>query len=302
MEIMRALYGNGRITQIAAAFLTLQITVPSFGDTTPVERSETTIEHKDMTRIPAGEFIMGSDKVDTEMLQQRFGLKDIPYVDEHPERKVYLSEYYIDTYEVTNKEYKAFVDDLKRIDSRLPVAQLIPITWENGVYPKGDDNLPVAGISWRSARAFCTWEGKRLPTEAEWEKAARGTDGREFPWGDEFDETKTNAMGMYGRRAPVGEFEGDVSPYGVHDMAGNVHEWVSDWYESYPGNDFQSNDFGKRFKVYRGGFWGGIGHYIMDMFYRAAARKYIEPGSLLDGIGFRCAYSTTPGALGSVVK
>ena len=285
-----------RVTQITAAFLTLQITVPSFGDATPAELPETTIEHQDMTRIPAGEFIMGSDKVDTEMLQQRFGLYDIPYVDEHPERKVYLGEYYIDTYEVTNKEYKAFVDYLKKSHSRMPVANMTPITWKNGVYPEDNDNLPVVGISWNSARMFCTWGGKRLPTEAEWEKAARGTDGREFPWGDEFDETKTNSMGTHGGRVPVGQFEGDVSPYGVHDMAGNVSEWVNDWYESYPGNDFQSNYFGERFKVIRGWFWGGIGHYVMEMFYRSASREYAKPDSLLDGVGYRCAYSKTPGS------
>ena len=289
----------GRIAQIAVVLLTLQVAVFSYGNGAPIEPPETKIDLEAMTRIPAGEFIMGSNKIDTEMLQQRFGLAEMPYLNEHPERKVYLDEYYIDTYEVTNQEYKAFLDEMMKIFRRFPVSDFLSSTWKNGTYPEGEDNLPVAGISWDNAVEFCKRQGKRLPTEAEWEKAARGTDGREFPWGDEFDETKANSMGKYGGIAPVGQFAGDVSPYGVRDMGGNVREWVQDWYKSYPGNEFLYKHYGEKQKVVRGGDWGSAGHYVMPLYYRAAAREHVEPEAFLEIVGFRCVYSTAATAPGS---
>ena len=244
-----------------------------------------------MVPIPAGEFIMGSNDVDTEMLQQRFGMIDIPYQDEHPERKVHLDTYYIDKYEVANGQYKAFLDDAEDILPYMSHLRMMPFTWKKGAYPDGEGRLPVIWVSWHSAKAYCAWSGKRLPTEAEWEKAARGTDGRKFPWGDEFDDKKANSMGLSGGAAPVGTFKGDVSPYGVYDMAGNVREWVDDWYKSYPGNKFQNENYGEKDKVTRGWSWGGIGHYIMPMFYRASRRAYIPPEQSAEAVGFRCAWS-----------
>lgn len=286
--------GMNKENLVAALFFALFIISLGFDHIATEKQPPTTIELDGMARIPAGKFIMGSNKVDTEMLQQRFGLDDIPYLDEHPERKVHLGEYYIDIYEVTNKQYKAFLDDIKEILPEVSYAHTKPVSWEEGAYPEDKGSLPVNGISWGNAKAYCAWKGKRLPTEAEWEKAARGTDGREFPWGNEFDDKKTNSMGLHGGTVPVGQFKGDVSPYGVHDMAGNICEWVDDWYKSYPGNDFQSDKFGENLKVVRGWYWGGIGHYIMDMFYRSASRAYMRPEEALEEVGFRCAYSTTP--------
>ncbi len=237
---------------------------------------------KGMVKIPAGEFIMGSNKVDREELQQRFGMKRIPYVNEHPARKVYLDEYYIDKYEVTNKEYKEFVD---------ATGHKPPKGWVNGNYKPGTDRHPVVMVTWFDADAYCKWRGKRLPTEAEWEKAARGTDGREFPWGNKFDQKKANSLGLYGGTSEIGHFKEDVSPFGVYDMGGNAAEWTSDWYKAYPGNNFIDRDYGETLKVVRGGSWGGIGHYSFEFFYRTPFRNPIRPKSRLNDVGIRCVWS-----------
>jgi formylglycine-generating enzyme required for sulfatase activity len=233
-----------------------------------------------MVLIPAGEFVMGSDKVDPHPPKGFVMLKPL-YVDEHPARKVSLAAFWIDRYEVTNAQYREFVQ------ARRVVA---PPFWENDQYPEGAAEQPVTQVRWDQARAFCQWKDKRLPSEAEWEKAARGSDGREFPWGEAFDVTLANT-GMGGDRkalAPVGSYEGGKSPYGVYDMIGNVWEWVDDWYGPYPGNTASSDHYGEKFKVVRGGGWEGI-HHDSPTQYRAAYRFFAPPQvGLADG-GFRCA-------------
>lgn len=236
----------------------------------------------DMVLIPAGDFIMGSDEFDKDTLQQRFGLSKPLYLNEHPKHKVMLNDYYIDKYEITNKEYKEFTDG---------TGHTPPSYWIDGTYPPPSENVPVVHVDWYSADAFCRWAGKRLPTEAEWEKAARGTDGRRFPWGDELDEKKANAMGMYGGLLEVGHFKEGVSPYGVYDMTGNASEWTSDWYKPHPGNEFEDDDYGEKYKVTKGGGWGGVGHYSFDYFYRTSFRGHPEPSWNFNDVGFRCVIS-----------
>ncbi len=233
-----------------------------------------------MVLVPSGEFIMGSDEVDTEARALQFGSKKPWFVNERPKRKAYLDTYYIDKYEVTNAEYKKFVDAKVR---------RAPGYWINNTYPKGTENYPVTDLNWYDADAYCRWRGKRLPTEAEWEKAARGTDGHRFPWSDEFDEKKCNCAGRYRGVMPVGSFEEGKSSYGLYDMAGNVYEWVNDWYLAYPGSDYNDEDFGEKYKVSRGGGWGGIGHYPLEIHYRTSFRFNIPPQAAYNDLGFRCA-------------
>jgi len=235
---------------------------------------------EDMILIPAGEFIMGSDEEDREGKATEIGSRKPWYLDEHPRHKVALAAYFIDRYEVTNAQYKKFVG----VSQRRP-----PPGWEGGSYPSGQDSYPVVGLNWYEAQDYCRWAGKRIPAEEEWEKAARGTDGRIWPWGNEFSGKRGNTgpSGIGGPR-PVGSFEGDRSPYGVYDLAGNVMEWTASWYQPYPGSGYSSQEFGEQFKVVRGDSWGEGGHYYLPHFSRASFRLNVSPEERYDFIGFRC--------------
>lgn len=281
----------------------------------------------DMVLIPAGEFIFGSDRVDDNPETREFGFSRPLFLDEHPRRRVHLPAYWIDRYEVTNEDYREFVVDRNywvpdswQQNGYLLTTEVLQIARPDlgvlrelaiEVFEVGRDvralerdellalieqrrraldRLPITGVAWRDAEAYCAWAGKRLPTEMEWEKAARGEDGREFPWGDDWSIDKVSAGGdeALGVR-PVGSFEAGKSPYGLYDMAGNVMEWVADWYGPYPGSEFESKDFGEKYKVVRGGGWGGLGHYVISHFYRSAYRFYLPPDARYDDLGFRCA-------------
>ena len=200
------------------------------------------------------------------------------------QRKVYLGAYYMDIYEVTNMQYKEFVD---------ATGSRPPVHWGGGEISAGRENDPVTHVNWYDAGRYCLWKGKRLPTEAEWEKGARGTDGRDYPWGNDFDPMKANTGDTgIGDLAPVGRFEAGKSPYGIHDMSGNVWEWTADWYKPYPGSTYMSKDYGEKYKVLRGSSWGGVGHYAFSYFYRTSYRLYINPEGNYPDAGFRCIKDT----------
>jgi formylglycine-generating enzyme required for sulfatase activity len=237
-----------------------------------------------------------------------------------------LPAFRIDTYEVANAQYKAFIHATQRAAPQLwneigyarPEAEL-KMKDENDVRAlatdvyrldmdtrtmskdallaeiikaqRAFDRYPAGGMSWFDAYAYCAWRGARLPSEAEWEKAARGADGREYPWGNDWDPKRAGTGDDVGEEegfSPVGSFPRSASPYGVHDLAGNVWEWVQDWYEPYPNSKTTSADFGKRNKVIRGGS-GGMGHYAISYFYRASTRQFAPPEMQSDDVGFRCA-------------
>ena len=284
----------------------------------------------ELVRIPAGPFIMGSDQVVDGGKAKEFGSIKPWYLDEHPRREVVLPEYWIDRHEVINADYREFViknnywvpdswrrsgyllstrvlsaadlPTLRRIADRTfeldrDVTQMDSQALIDAIEVKRTsmDNLAVTGVKWMNARDYCHWAGKRLPTEAEWEKAARGAKGSEYPWGQEWDSSRVNdgdgddwEFGV----APAGSYPQGRSPYDVEDLAGNVMEWVDDWYQSYPNGDYKSDDFGERFKSVRGGGWGGLGHYSISHFFRGAYRFYLDPESAFVDLGFRCAKSS----------
>ena len=289
-------------------------------------------DDSEMIRVPSGPFVMGSDRIDKDLRRSsEIGVGKPLFVDEHPQHTIDLPTFYIDRYEVTNARYREFViqknywvpqsfkDDGYLLSPRVLAAaddetlrRLAVDTFRLDIdtrdmgrealleaiarHQQAQDRLPVTGVSWRDANDYCHWAGKRLPTEPEWEKAARGTDGREFPWGNEWSPGKANvgAVSNGGDPGvmPVGSFPDGASPYGVDDMAGNVMEWVADWYQPYSGNNYHSENFGQRFRVIRGGGWGGVGHYVISHFYRSAYRFYLRPELAFNDLGFRCAKSS----------
>ena len=252
-----------------------------------------------MAQVPSGDFAMGCAPTDT--------LCD---PDEEPRHDVYLSDYWIDLLEVTNDEYALFLGvhgndcgGVECVDAEDPNVQVYE-EWGWWWPLAGYEQHPVIEVSWNGARDYCAWRDKRLPTEAEWEKAARGTDGRIFPWGDQeadcslaimWDPEDGTGCGQ-SSAWPVGSREDGASPYGLLDMAGNVWEWVSDWYEAEayvgPEVDPEGPDEGE-YKVVRGGGWA-----LSSESHRSSNREAypVAPGNPL--IGFRCASELGPGRRG----
>ena len=220
-----------------------------------------------MVYVPEGSFEMGSATGDR---------------DEKPVRQVYLDAYWIDKYEVTNGQYKQCV-----------AAGACTLPSESGSHTRNSyydntsyANYPVITVDWDQAQTYCQWAGGDLPTEAQWEKAARGTDGREFPWGNNVPNSSLANYNMNkGDTDEVGSYPQGVSPYGALDMAGNVWEWARDWYEGYDANEI-NNPTGPSsgtYRVLRGGCWDYWTRYM-----RAAFRNGEYPTYSTDLVGFRC--------------
>ncbi len=228
-----------------------------------------------MILIPAGVFTMGLTDAQLGKVKD-LGGSVVRNGNATPAHKVNLPAYYIDKYEVTNEDYKKFVEATKRTP---------PEHWEGGNIPAGLGKHPVVFVTMNDAKAYAKWAGKRLPTEAEWEKGARGTDGRIFPWGNRYKRRHANTdEARKGGTTPVGSFEKGKSPYGVYDMAGNVWEWTSDNYLPYPGSKHEDEFWGKERFVVRGGSW-----YDLKSDAVTAARSKFTPPSADETLGFRCA-------------
>lgn len=227
-----------------------------------------------MVLVPAGEFTMGAREDDKSAGEGK-----------RPAHLVYLDAFYIDQYEVTTSRYATFFQETKRS---------APEYWSEQVL-KQHGNKPVVGVDWHDATSYCTWGGKRLPTEAEWEKAARGTDQRSFPWGNARpNEEPANYLNWrdgfkdYGVLTDVGSYEQGKSPYGVYDMAGNVWEWVADWYDmNYYAKSPERNPKGPstgEYQVARGGSWHDFPVHVAS-----AYRQSFIPTERRATLGFRCA-------------
>jgi iron(II)-dependent oxidoreductase len=233
----------------------------------------------EMVTIPAGVFLMGTD-------DPRSNAED------HPQHRVELPAYKIDKYPVTQAQYARFV----AAEHYRP-----PLNWEEGKIPTGMKLNPVTLVSWYNARDYCKWAGKRLPTEAEWEKAARGTDGRRWPWGNSMHPERLNTYYAVGHTSQVTAYPTGASPFGVMDMAGNVSEWTADIFTPYPGSTAKKTIFKPKlndktyeegseekekllYRVRRGGSWKS------DPFTTSTYhRNYSLPNYASDFFGFRCA-------------
>ncbi len=242
------------------------------------------------------------------------------FSDEQPQRLVFVSAFWIDRHEVTNREYSDFV---RATGHHPPVHDNPALTlWADGTPPAEINDHPVVNVTWHDAGAYCRWAGKRLPTEAEWEKAARGIDGRRYPWGDHWAHRLANSASYWAGRTiefkdardwrdfwvkgegarvveqqgikgevltlPVGSFPAGTSPYGLADMAGNVSEWVADSFNPYYYvNGPLANPPGPTptiLRSVRGGSWLKPATSL-----RTTDRDFAEPDARLSGVGFRCA-------------
>jgi iron(II)-dependent oxidoreductase len=218
-----------------------------------------------MVEIPAGAFTMGTDSGEP---------------NEAPAHEVDLPAFMIDKFEVTNADFAVFVE----ATGYETYTEKQGRTGWRAAYTEGKDSHPVAYVTFDDAEAYCTWAGKRLPTEVEWEKAARGPEGFVFPWGNDWDPTKANVKesGLRGTAA-VGSYP--PSDYGLCDMAGNVWEWVDSPYEAYPGSDYQDSKYSPDLRGLRGGGWFDDEEQV-----RATNRNAGDPAiTANDDIGFRCA-------------
>lgn len=236
--------------------------------------------------IPGGPFKMGSKDYDSEK----------------PIHEVHVDGFWLARYPVTNAQYKLFIEARGYDQQKWWTAEgwqrrqqdkwVEPRYWQDSKWNGAQQ--PVVGVSWYEAMAFCAWAAEAsgeligLPTEAEWEKGARGTDGRTFPWGEAEPNEKLchfNQDWSKGSTKPVGQFspQGD-SPYGCADMAGNVYDWTADWFQAYPGNSKPNDAYGEKYRVVRGGSWG-----LNRLALRCANRGRNAPGIRLYDVGFRCA-------------
>jgi formylglycine-generating enzyme required for sulfatase activity len=259
-----------------------------------------------MVLVPAGEFIMGSDEG-----------SDL----EKPSHKVYLNNYYIDIYEVDNESFTKFLNEFKSFSTSIDSSgiwlshegklltevfcktcasgiRMLSLSYEpNGPKFETDTNYehyPVTRVTWYGASAYCEWRGARLPTEAEWEKAARGTDGRIYPWGDEIDCNYANYNSCVGGVTLVGNFENGKSIFGVYDMVGNVKEWGNSLFMPYPYSavDGREELDTNNNRIVRGSGWGDFHAYYND--FRTYHRVSRNPEELDNSTGFRCAKDAGP--------
>lgn len=266
----------------------------------------------DMVFVSAGKFVFGTPLTDEAGLGASMGIPKPLYRDAQPELKPFLKGYYIDRFEVTNRRYRKFLEDLPTHPDYKPLIDKLgyyapPKDWQDTHFPEGMGDHPVVWVSWFDTANFCQWAGKRLPTEKEWERAARGTEGRAYPWGNTFERDRANLPNKIGSKVPlakVGSYPKGATPSGVHDMVGNAWEWVDGDYAPYSGNAFQFEDFNRGFKVIRGASMSDIGHFpgdfyaqVLKEFARAGYRQYANPDQGASDVGFRCVSSKAPKTL-----
>lgn len=228
-----------------------------------------------MALVPAGEFTMGRTKTTRD---DEVGMRPKILRDDRPDHKVYLDAYYLDTTEVSQAQYNEFL---------AATGRRAPYHWLGGKMPDGQGDIAAHNVDWDDASGYCAWKGKRLPTEAEWERAARGgLEGQDYPWGDG---KATEALARYATPdgpGKVGQFP--PNDFGLHDMAGNVTEWCSDYFErTYYEHSPAKNPHGPAegmYRIIRGGSWSSGPRRITTFF-----RNWVRPNQRTPNLGFRCA-------------
>ncbi len=291
-EMAECNFGMLTPTELHVYFtLTRRVETPQVTTELPIEAFE-----PQMVKIPAGKFLMGSTKEHTEQIVEHGADKDLIEW-ELPQHEVELSEYFIGKYPVTNAQYRLFIQDTQ---------YRRPQGWDSGSYPPEKSDHPVVNVSWHDTQTYCQWLGQktgkpyRLPTEAEWEKAARGQDGRIYPWGNKFDSKKANTFEIkIGGITPVGQFSqaGGDSPYGCADMAGNVWNWCNDRFDE---NEYKTR-LSKTVKDPLGPQTGDIhvvrgGSFSSHRRNARCARRGRENTNFYRGnIGFRVCLAPVPG-------
>jgi formylglycine-generating enzyme required for sulfatase activity len=270
------IYAGQKLLLPGSAHLAILSATPTSSPTPPqpVSTQVSAVDGMVMVYIPSSTFIMGSTDADADAGDE-----------EKPQRIVYLRAFWIDRYEVTNAMYARCVRDGVCPPPQMPGSKTRAAYFDEPGY----ENYPVIYVSWEEARKYCEWAGRRLPTEAEWEKASRGVEGQIYPWGDQPPVGNlANFGGKVGDTSRAGSYPDGASPYGVLDMAGNVLEWVADWYGAdYYASSADNNPGGPpsgEFRVLRGGSW-----FNMARSMRSAFRLWNYPDVRTDTIGFRCA-------------
>ena len=258
----------------------VSVMLPKFVVSADLPQTVTGKDGAPLKRIPAGEFLMGTS------ISKRDGGRD-----EYPERRIFLDAFYMDSLEITNGRYLEFVKAAGHRIPEHPRDKTLTL-WQGATVPAAFKDHPVINVDWSDAAAYCEWAGRRLPTEAEWERTARGTTGRRFPWGDaEPTRTLANYLNQWrngGGLEPVGSHPQGASPEGVQDLQGNVWEWVADWYDPHyyekgPLRNPKGPNEGTR-KVMRGSGWESEAPVL-----RSAHRLSSDPKNRNHILGFRCA-------------
>ncbi|MFQ5449576.1 MAG: formylglycine-generating enzyme family protein [Nitrospinaceae bacterium] len=286
---------------IALCGLILAVTtvLPVYGENrgTPVAAQN---EYSRMAKIPAGKFKMGSTFEETKGFLEKCRKFDKAcelwwFKDEYPDHLVTLKTYWIDLYEVSNEKYLEFVRATGHRPALDDSCETVKCRegnlWQGTSFPPAIRNQPVTQVNWFDADSYCRWRGKRLPSEAEWEKAARGSSGSIYPWGSGSPKGRATYLrkwrGVF-TMTDVGSYPNGASLYGAYDMAGNVWEWVDDWYHiNYYRRGTRKNPRGPargEFKVVRGGSWVNFPDSL-----RSAFRRWSRPEVRFNDTGFRCA-------------
>ena len=243
----------------------------------------------EMVWVAPGKFILGTSNAQVDAWVKGYpGEKRELFRAEQPQCRVNLPGYWIGRTEVTNRQYLRFVQ---------ATGHRAPEHWTGGKVPPGLEDFPVLYVSWLDARAYCAWAGDSLPRELQWEKAARGTDGRQYPWGNVWDPDKCANWSNSRDPQPVGRYPPGASPYGCLDTVGNVWEWCAHWYNSDAYKRYAKGDLRPPAKgrygddrVVRGGFWGNG----LPSYFRCAHRDLEDPVVRDTADGFRCARDASP--------